>query len=520
MRMQFGRDNQTYGRTTLIPFTTQNPTLQRLQGLLPLLGQGGGRISASVYDTAQVLRAYPPPGGVTPGLEWLKRQQEADGGWGSPAAPLYRRISTIAAILALHQYADIVDSSESIAAGLEHLHFQRELWASTVPESLPVGAELIYPYLIDEGARLKLRIPRQGNTALLSQGRKKLKYIQHIQPDAGSPPMHSWEAWGSTPELAYLDGAGSIGHSPAATAVWLNRLPKTAETEPLRREAEAYLKNASRVTGYNVPGVVPGIWPMDKFELAFGLYPLLVADLLDHPDLQTILQPQLDALGFALTDQGIGLSDYFYQDGDDTAAALAILHTVGYVVDTAVLERFRGDGVYYAFGGEIQMSLSLTARAVHTLRLFGQRDNAAIQMLLKTQGENGRWQDDKWHISWLYNTLHLVLALAAEPEGYTAVMHAQDDLIQNQHPNGGWGVSDEATPSETAYGLLTLYRLFKEKLLTQEGYRAFHKGQAYLQEHINQADLDRTSLWIEKELYVPHRIEKMFELCALLTHIN
>ena len=514
------RDKRPFEPSTHIPFIIESPALARLQGLLPQLGKGGGRISASVYDTAQVLRAYPPSGGVTPGLEWLKQQQQADGGWGSPAAPLYRRISTIAAVLALHQYADIIDAAEHIEAGLDHLHVQRELWAHAVPDSLPVGAELIYPYLIDEAARLNLTIPRQGNTALLDQGRKKLKYIAHIKPDAGSPPMHSWEAWGSEPEPAYLDGAGSIGHSPAATAVWLSRLARDKESEPLRRQAEMYLNRAAGVTGFNIPGVVPGIWPMDRFELAFGLYPLLVADLLDKEDLQAALQPQLDMLGFALTKQGIGLSDHFYQDGDDTAAALAILHTAGYVVDPSVLNRFRGNGVYYAFAGEIQLSISLTARAVHTLRLFGQRDATAVQYLLDMQGENGRWQDDKWHISWLYNTLHLVLALAAEPLGYTAVMQAQDDLIQSQHSNGGWGVNREATPSETAYGLLTLYTLHKERLLTEMGRHAFKKGQTFLKNYIDQPTLGRTSLWIEKELYAPPRIEKMFELSALLVSID
>ena len=520
MQMQIERAKRPYRSSILNPFTIESPALARLQGLLPLLGTGGGRISASVYDTAQVLRAYPPSGGVTPGLEWLKRQQQADGGWGSPAAPLYRRISTIAAILALHQYADIVDSTENIAAGLEHLRFQRELWANTVPDSLPVGAELIYPYLIDEAARLHLHIPRQGNTALLSQGRKKLKYIAHVRPEAGSPPMHSWEAWGDIAEPAYLDGAGSIGHSPAATAVWLSRLPREKSSEPLRQQAEGYLKRASRVTGFNIPGVMPGIWPMDRFELAFGLYPLLVADLLDNSALQTALQPQLDTLGFALTEQGIGLSDHFYQDGDDTAASLAILYAAGYVVDPAILDRFRGNGVYYAFAGEIQLSLSLTARAVHALRLFGQQDSTAVQYLLDNQGENGRWHDDKWHISWLYNTLHLVLALAAEPSGYTAIIHAQDNLIKSQYNNGGWGVCGQATPSETAYAILSLYTLHKERLLTDSGRRAFKAGQAYLLKRIDQPGLDRTSLWIEKELYVPQRIEKMFELCALLVTID
>lgn len=520
MQMRIDPIKRPYGRSTLPPLITNNPALARLQGLLPLLGTGGGRISPSVYDTAQVLRAYPPADGVTLGLDWLKRQQQPDGGWGSPAAPLYRRVSTIAAILALHQYADIVDADEYIAAGLEHLRFQRELWANTVPDALPVGAELIYPHLVDEATRLKLRIPRQGNTALLSQGRKKLKYIAHIKPDAGSPPMHSWEAWGDTAEPAYLDGAGSIGHSPAATAVWLSRLHKDNSTEPLRQQAEAYLKRAARVTGFNIPGVMPGIWPMDRFELAFGLYPLLIADLLDMPALQDALQPQLDRLGFALSDQGIGLSDHFYQDGDDTAASLAILNEAGYVVDPAMLDRFRGDGVYYAFAGEIQLSLSLTARAVHALRLFGRQDKAAVQYLLDNQAENGRWHDDKWHISWLYNTLHLVLALAAEPEGYLAIMHAQDNLIKSQLLSGGWGVCGLATPSETAYAVLSLYTLHKERLLTESGRRAFGAGQTYLAKHIDQPSLNRTSLWIEKELYVPPRIEKMFELCAMLVSID
>jgi hypothetical protein len=99
-------------------------------------------------------------------------------------------------------------------------------------------------------------------------------------------------------------------------------------------------------------------------------------------------------------------------------------------------------------------------------------------------------------------------------------MQAQDDLIQSQHSTGGWGVTGEATPSETAYGLLTLYTLHKERLLTEMGRHAFKKGQTFLKNYIDQPTLDRTSLWIEKELYAPPRIEKMFELSALLVSID
>ncbi|MBD2248543.1 hypothetical protein [Nostoc sp. FACHB-888] len=55
-----------------------------LRSLIADLGKNGGLISPSVYDTAQVLRFYPPATGVEPALEWLLTQQQADGGWGNP----------------------------------------------------------------------------------------------------------------------------------------------------------------------------------------------------------------------------------------------------------------------------------------------------------------------------------------------------------------------------------------------------------------------------------------------------
>ena len=44
-----------------------------LRQLIADLGKDGGLISPSVYDTAQVLRFYPPEEGVAPALEWLLR---------------------------------------------------------------------------------------------------------------------------------------------------------------------------------------------------------------------------------------------------------------------------------------------------------------------------------------------------------------------------------------------------------------------------------------------------------------
>jgi hypothetical protein len=78
--------------------------LTELRTLVATLGRGGGSLSPSVYDTAQLLRLYPPPTGVEPVLSWLLSQQHVDGGWGLPDAPYTRAVPTLAALLALHAH--------------------------------------------------------------------------------------------------------------------------------------------------------------------------------------------------------------------------------------------------------------------------------------------------------------------------------------------------------------------------------------------------------------------------------
>ena len=104
--------------------------LQDLIHLIEQLGRNGGLISPSVYDTAQVLRLYPPKEGVEPGLEWLLSQQQADGGWGTPTVPLHRDMPTLAAVLALDTYSDRVQSADAVDAGLEFLRRQSGQWDS------------------------------------------------------------------------------------------------------------------------------------------------------------------------------------------------------------------------------------------------------------------------------------------------------------------------------------------------------------------------------------------------------
>jgi hypothetical protein len=49
--------------------------LTELRSLIQNLGQDGGLIGPSIYDTAQVIRLAPPASGVQHTLHWLVSQQ-------------------------------------------------------------------------------------------------------------------------------------------------------------------------------------------------------------------------------------------------------------------------------------------------------------------------------------------------------------------------------------------------------------------------------------------------------------
>jgi hypothetical protein len=491
--------------------------LTELRSLIQDLGQDGGLIGPSIYDTAQVLRLAPPASGVQQTLDWLVSQQQPDGGWGDPAIPFARDVPTLAALLALHLYARSAGDRKVIHAGLAFLQQQALCWSAGLPDALPVGAELLLPRLLDDAENAGLAIPRAPYAGIIALGKRRLAMIADLPIHPGTTPVHNWEAWGAAPDCAPIDSYGSVGHSPAATAAWLRATSDCAELADARAAAHRYLDHAALATGVDIPGVVPTAWPITRFEQSNALYALLVGELLDHPSLQDVIQPQIRALAAALRPAGLGFSDAFTPDGDDTAEAMAVLQSAGYPIDLATLRRFAHGDHFCAYPGELQPALSVTAHAAHVLRLCGQESGRAQEHMIASQLPDGRWCSDKWNGSWLYTTSQVLVALEGS-RCAEAMWQAAQALLAYQHPDGGWGAHG-STAEETAYGQLALRTLLRAGAGDAALRQSLERAEAWMVAHYRAFERSMYPCWQAKEIYRPHRLARMIELVAIFRSI-
>jgi hypothetical protein len=485
-------------------------SLAELHQIVHDLGTEGGLVSPSIYDSAQVLRLY-PPADCRPALDWLLEQQRADGGWGDPAVPHARDVPTLGAMLALVERDHRPTAQAAIAAGCAFLRAHADCWRGPLPDSLPVGVELILPYLLEEAAQAGLNISPEPYTTLIALGAKRRARLKQMQIRGGSTHAHSWESFGVHPDPGLIDGSGSVSHNPAATAAWLRASSDTAVNAELRAAAQSYLDRCCAATGINIPGVVPGVWPLVRFEQSFVLYILFIAGLLNHPALHDVVHDQLSNLMPAIQAHGLGLSDHFVADGDDTAAALLVLKAAGFAVELAPLEHFTNANHFYAYSGELHGSVSLTARCISTLDRFrydGADPTPYVQYMLDLQQPDGRWKHDKWHGSWIYTTLHVVLALCDIGGNEAAVQRAIEALLAHQKPTGNWG-----TQEETAYAIFAL-RAARRATPSERIDAALARAEHWM--HTCHPHSDAATGWIGKELYRPYRIVRTVELAATI----
>nr|QKW93648.1 (+)-kolavenyl diphosphate synthase [Vitiosangium cumulatum] len=499
----------------------QDVLVAELHSLISTLGSNGGLMSPSVYDTAQMLRILPQADGVWPAVDWLLEQQQSDGGWGEPAMPLHRDVPTLAAILALREYNRRHEVRVAIREGVAFIRRQGSMWSTAAKagrDDLPVGGEIVLPGLLDQlDAAGEMHIPRGPYGPLLELGERKRKAVAGLPPVPGMPWNHCWELTGSEPHASLIDASGGLSHSPAATAAWVNAASNRPELEETVQRARKYLANAERACEVGIPGVTSTIYPFERYEQLFSLYALQIAGILKDPRVESVVAPIVKELAGALGSKGIAMSDYFLQDGDDTAAAVMLLHEFGYPVDLSILYRFQNDNHFVAYAGELHPSPTVTARCIHALMVMG-KDVAPFQRFLLERRElDGRWTVDKWNRSWLYTTGHAAIALMGSPYE-RELREAVEAVLVSQHRDGGWSTHGPPNMTETAYAVLML------AYLERQGFT--HAGIGPALDHAFTWMLDnycpfsrpknKVKCWIAKELYRVERIDTIFELSAML----
>ncbi len=496
--------------------------IAQLKADIQSLGAQGGVLTPSVYDTAQVLRDAPPTD-PRPAVGWLMRQQRPDGGWGSELMPLARHIPTLAAVLALRGTSDTPESRRAVEGGIEFFRRNAEAWAfaGPPPDDIPVASELILPRLLEEAAAVGIELPHQPFHSLSALGTRRRGLIARMKHRAGTAPIHSFEAWGTEPDVNVLDGSKGVGNSPAATAHWL-RLHRTAVAAGARampeevRGAEEFLRGAAEATGTGLPGVVPTVWPIVHYEQSWSLLALFSTGLLEHPGLRDVVRPQLDALHRAVRPEGYGMSESFVCDGDITSTCVAMLKDTGYAVDGGLLQRYQlADGQFITYAHEMQPSVTTTAHGVMALAILGQDVSRQVRWLAEKRGADGLWRMDKWHASWLYSTSQVMLALCRA--GATEVVQpAVEALLQAQHAGGGWGMAPTPSLLETAYAVHALRALRGPGLFRPEVKQALQRAARWMAARKEASSEQHEMLWTGKELYRPFRLDRVFECSAML----
>ena len=490
-----------------------------LRTVIADLGKDGGLISPSIYDTAQVLRFYPPDD-VNPALDWLLAQQEADGGWGNPAVPTARDVPTLAAILALHTYRKDQKTRKAVEAGLIFLREQAAQWAEIEIDLVPIAAEMILPYLIDEANSMGIEVACAPYAFLYGMREQKLKYLAQMKITAGSAPTYSWEALGhGYADTQILDRANSIGHSPAATAAWLRLAQQESLSDDLLRDVELYLANASAATGVGIPGVVPLVWPITDFERSYGAYAQLVAGINHHPALSDEVQIHARELAKIMTlHNGLSFSEHFTPDVDGTAVGVALLCDLKMAHHADIVMQFQRGDHFYTYQYELNASVLSNAHALHALEMCGTHAHQTEAFLCERQQPDGRWLPDKWHSSWHYTSLEVIMALLRCGQTEVARRSAQA-FVQSQRQDGGWGYGGRSVASATSHAVLALNKLQEYHLLDGRGQHAMLRGQQWLLDNFEDHQADQNGYWLGKELYSAKRVDRAYMLSAMLATI-
>jgi halimadienyl-diphosphate synthase len=433
-------------------------------------------------------------------LRWLADNQHADGSWGGSVRYEHDRVlCTLAALAPLTEFGRRAEDRHAIDAGTRYL-WQHGHLVGREPVEL-VGFELLLPALVERARTAGVAVPPHLDV-YAEQRRAKLQLVpEHALYSPRTTVVHSLEFLGNQADPARLADAlghnGAVGNSPAATAYFLN---KTGAEHP---SAMSYL---NRVLGHTGGATAPVLHPCETFELLWAAYHLFLGGAPSHE----LLRPgeRRDLLNALKHAGGVSLSPTFpIPDADDTAVALLLLHDLGERVDPLVLKAFEApDGSFVSFPYERHSSVGVNVHVLHALcRVPGYPDvDRVIHRICAYLADqhSGLYWIDKWHISPLYATAHVLCAVQDLPPSHR---HALDPLVErsrqwlrhSQNADGSWGFYGQPTAEETAYGLMALTASADDRDMRQ-----CETAAAYLRQSRG-AGISHPPLWIDKCLYIP-----------------
>lgn len=471
---------------------------------------GNGQIPGVAYDTAWVARLtqYYPQHGFDEALEWLRRNQNEDGTWGSSVLHYHDRFaSTLAAIVALREVGRGSRDQRRVSRG------ESALWTLVSrlgrDDSDTVGFPVVSAALSEDATTLGLDVPRPPIRYATAYKKKVERLLAQPKRDWRQSPLSFsleglWRAVGSDDEV--LEGELSVASSPAATSAYL-----------FNHEHEGALGNLSALM--QPDGGIPAFTSIDFFEITWALARLQAVRAVD-PRMPEVRQ-FLDRLWGAWSPEtGLHFSSLFKVcDLDLTSAAFTLLRWGGYPVDANAFEYYEMEDHFCTYHEETNPSPSTHLRLLIALQSCPDHPKQpawrqkAIKALRQFD-ENGSYWWDKWHASPYYVGNLAVYALhRLDPE---LALSRLKWILKTQRDDGGWGYLDKSTPEETAYCLDAL--LLWDRMVDTVDPAIIRQAADFLSAHsMNQ---DYTPLWISKGLFAPHNIVKATIWSALYQYME
>jgi halimadienyl-diphosphate synthase len=491
--------------------------MENFPGLLRKLGNS--KMSYSAYDTAWVARLDEfDPIMSNQALEWLSRNQNPNGSWGSERPMYYhdRVICTLSAMVALTHRGRRSRDKLQIEKGLKALEeiiagATRSLMNDRSGET--AGFESIVPTLVAEAEQLGI-IKQQKEHLLgrLSQIRAaKLAKLTGHKISRFTSTSYLTEMVGKDRiDLLDIDNLQemnySIGTSPSATAHF------ALYVKPGDEKALNYLRGLVKAGD----GGVATFAPHEIFERVWTLWNLSLTGLhKTDNEIKALCAPHLDYLeNHWQPGRGLSFSESFTTcDGDDTSVGFEVLSKFGRKPDIETVLSYEEENWFRCYAIERNPSVDANVDFLGALREAGyDKNHPSIKKIIKfirsMRRPDGYWLD-KWNISPYYTTTRVIILC----KGYDDELcqESVDWMLSRQEANGSWGSYGFQSAEETAYCIQALktWQMYRGNIPKD----ALEKACLWLSTH---REPPYPPLWIAKTLYCTQNLVQSSIISALI----